>query len=127
MASLTLESPPVEKARPDENPPLPPSAAQPPSARSTVPVDDLPAQRAVERRAFRAWGIGMLVGAGVCAAVWCGLVALALVDSSGSAGGMMVTGAACGAFAGIFLGGWAGAVVGAIELEHHEHATRRPL
>jgi len=121
MASLTLETPSVAASPP------PPSTPRLRSVPATAPDDDLDAQRRVERRAFRAWGVGMLVGAVVCAFVWCGLVALALAGGTEGAGGMMVTGAACGVFAGIFLGGWAGAVVGAIALEHHEHGTRPPL
>lgn len=116
MASLTLESPGID-IRPE--PPAPARLVVVPD-----PVDDLDLQRRVEARFFRAWGIGMLVGAVVGAAVWCGLVAVALAGGAEGRGAMMLTGAACGVFAGIFLGGWAGAVVGASYLEHHEHATR---
>jgi hypothetical protein len=39
-------------------------------------------------------------------------------------GGMLWVSAACGVFAGLFLGGSAGTLVGASHLEHHEHAVR---
>lgn len=81
-------------------------------------------QRAVERVVARSAIIGILVGMAVCAVIWIGLMALALAGDEGF-GPMIWVGAVCGAFAGIFLGGWAGMLIGALRLEHHEHETLR--
>jgi len=80
-------------------------------------------QARVERTLLRDTFAGMLIGAVICAGIWCLLVFIALqglhwVDKTP----MLFVGLGCGVFAGIFLGGWAGALIGASKLEHYEHA-----
>ena len=114
MTSSTLEPAPTAPRRA-------PLAAD--SAGSPVPPDDEVRQRRVEGRAFRATFLGMAIGAVVCALLWCGLMLVAMSGAAPSRGPMLLVGAGCGLFAGIFLGGWAGSLVGAGRLEHHEHET----
>lgn len=80
-------------------------------------------QARVESTVARSAVTGAIIGAVICAGIWVGLVAIALVGKGWRLGPMLLVGAGCGVFAGIFLGGWAGTLVGASKLEHHEHAT----
>jgi protein-S-isoprenylcysteine O-methyltransferase Ste14 len=80
-------------------------------------------QRAVENVVARSAIIGAIVGAVICALIWVGLMAIAMAGKGWSLGPMLLVGAGCGLFAGIFLGGWAGTLVGALKLEHHEHQS----
>jgi hypothetical protein len=106
--------------------PLPDIAPEPETtARDPAlsPVGEDAAQVAVERVVFRSTLAGMGIGALICAVLWIGIVVVALVGKDEPLGPMLVVGAACGMFAGLFLGGWAGSLVGAAKLEHHEHRT----
>ena len=78
-------------------------------------------QLGVERSVFRYAIAGSLIGAVVCAGIWSVLMAVALAGDRTNFGPMLLVGAGCGVFAGIFLGGWAGTLAGAARLEHHEH------
>ena len=64
---------------------------------------------------------GMAIGAVVCSVIWVGLVALATIGAGVRLVPMLAVAAACGVFAGMFLGGCAGALAGARGLEHVEH------
>ncbi len=86
--------------------------------------DPLVAQRGAERTVARSAAVGAAVGALVCAAIWLGLVVIALAGSGSDLAPMLAVGAGCGVFAGIFLGGWAGTLIGAAALEHVEHEQR---
>ena len=80
-------------------------------------------QASVERTIVRSAIIGGAIGAVVCAGIWILIVVLAVSGTDG-VGGMLLVGAACGVFAGLFLGGSAGTLIGASHLEHHEHEVR---
>lgn len=80
-------------------------------------------QRAVEALVARSAIVGAMIGAVVCAVIWIGIVALALAGKGAALGPMLLVGAGTGMFAGIFLGGCAGTLVGALKLEHHEQAS----
>ena len=82
---------------------------------------------AAERTLFRRTLIGSAIGAVVCAGLWIVIVLLAVADKGYALGPVVLVGAGCGVFAGIFLGGCAGALSGATALEHAEHATLPPL
>ncbi len=73
----------------------------------------------------RCVAIGMGIGALVGAALWTLIVVVALAGSGAPLGPMLAVGAACGVLAGVFLGGWAGTLVGSGMLEDAEHATLR--
>jgi len=64
----------------------------------------------------------MVIGA----AVWAGLVAVALAGSGWGLGPPLWMAAGIGVFAGAFLGGWAGVMVGTTRLEHVEHGQLMP-
>ena len=82
-------------------------------------------QLRTEQSVFRSAIIGSLVGAVVCAGIWLVLMAIALAGDRANFGPMLLVGAGCGVFAGIFLGGWAGTLIGASKLEHHEREILR--
>jgi len=73
---------------------------------------------------------GMAIGVLACAAIWVGLVAAATVHNGFRSGPLLAMAAGCGVFAGLFLGGAAGAMIGSRALEHAEieeaHAAHRP-
>lgn len=80
----------------------------------------------VERGVFRDGMIGAIVGVLVLVPVWAGLVALAVRNSGTALWPAVVMGAGVGVVAGVFMGGWAGTLVGASKLERFEHETRPP-
>lgn len=96
----------------------------PAPAVAAVPVVDDSAQLAVERTVFRCAAAGMLIGAVVCAGIWTLIVLLALAGKGFALGPMLAVGVVCGVFAGFFLGGCAGMLVGGLKLEHFEHEHR---
>ena len=65
--------------------------------------------------------VGMAIGAAVCAGIWIVIVVIALAGSGFALGPMILVGAGCGMFAGLFLGGWAGTTVACSALEAVEH------
>jgi hypothetical protein len=93
-----------------------------------VTLDVAPADKACARaevNLVRCIGIGMGIGALAGAALWMLIVVVALAGSGAPMGPMLAVGAGCGVMAGIFLGGWAGTLVGSGMLEDAEHATLR--
>ena len=92
-----------------------------PALAAAPPVVDDSAQRAIEREVARCGMAGVVMGAIVCSAIWMLLVLLALAGKGFRLGPMLAVGAVCGIFAGCFLGGSAGMLVGASKLEHFEH------
>jgi hypothetical protein len=80
------------------------------------------AQEAERTFAHRAV-IGVLVGMPVGALIWTGIVGLALALGAGGwdVWPALAMGAAVGVFAGSFLGGWAGVMWGAAQLDEAEH------
>jgi len=80
-----------------------------------------------ERSMWRSAAIGMAVGVPVCAVLWMGIVALAMVVTGAHLSWWAAMGMAAvvGAFAGSFFGGWAGITLNAEQLEeaerHSEH------
>jgi hypothetical protein len=104
------------------------TAASPALAVAPPPQADRVDQSAIDAAQVQAEGnlvrsvlTGMAIGAFVCSAIWIGLVSLATVGAGVRLVPMLAVAAACGAFAGIFLGGCAGALAGARGLEHVEH------
>jgi hypothetical protein len=81
-------------------------------------------QRA-ESTFWRAAVIGVLVGMPVCALVWTGLVALAVVVSGAHLdwGVTIIMSVVVGSFAGVFFGGWVGVTIAAENLEDAEKAS----
>ena len=70
--------------------------------------------------------IGALIGAVICAGLWIGIVAIATTHNGTRSWPLLLMGAGCGMFAGLFLGGWAGSMVGskALEEAHHDSLPR---
>ena len=87
----------------------------------STPVVDDRAQLAAEVSLFRRAVIGAAIGAVLCAAIWVGLVAIAIVGNGTPLVSTLAMAAGCGVFAGIFLGGCAGALAGSHALEQVEH------
>ncbi len=104
--------------------PSPPERVRPQVAPSPSQQDVDAAQMRVEHTMLRDALVGALLGAILCAAIWTGLVWLALRSSSTARGPMLGMGAGLGVLAGVFLGGWAGTLAGSSKLEHFEHDTR---
>jgi len=71
--------------------------------------------------------VGAIVGALVLAPAWAGLVLLALRNSGTALWPAALMGAGVGVIAGVFMGGWAGTLVGSTTLEEFEHETRPPM
>jgi len=108
------------------------AAVRVPSAPAVVEAHDADAdatQRRAETIYVRSIMWGMVFGVVVCAAIWIGLVAVATVHNGVPSGPLLAMGAGCGAFAGLFLGGTTGAMLGSRALEHAEieeaHASHR--
>ena len=68
--------------------------------------------------------IGAAIGAVICAPLWVLLVLIALRDSGTALGPPLAMAAGVGVVAGVFLGGWAGTLVGSTALEHFERDAR---
>jgi len=102
---------------------LEPVSDAPPATLTAVPdpheVEEVNAERTFVRAAL----IGALIGAIVCAGLWIGIVAIATANNGVRTWPLLLMGAGCGAFAGLFLGGWAGSMVGSKALEEAHHAS----
>jgi hypothetical protein len=83
-------------------------------------VDDA-AQLRAESKLLRSALLGAGVGAFVCSAIWVGLVAIATVGKGIALAPTLAMAAGCGVFAGLFLGGYAGALTGSRWLEEVDH------
>ena len=70
--------------------------------------------------------VGAIIGAIVLAPTWALLVLLALRNSGTALTPPALMAAGVGVIAGVFMGGWAGTLVGSQKLEHFEHETRPP-
>ena len=81
----------------------------------------------VERGVFRDAFVGAMIGVAVCVPAWMGLVAIALRDAGTALLPPLLMAAGVGVIAGVFMGGWAGTLVGASKLEHFEHENRPKL
>ena len=102
----------------------PTTSTTPPAAPALASVPAPPHdvdQPKAERTFVRCALIGALIGAVVCAGIWVGIVALATTNNGEGAGPLFAMAAGCGVFAGLFLGGWAGSMVGSKALEHAHH------
>jgi hypothetical protein len=84
----------------------------------TIDLDDL--QEQAERTFWRDAAVGAGIGVVVCAGLWMVIVAVALIGAGWELGPPLAMAAAVGVFAGAFLGGWAGVMVGTARLESAE-------
>jgi hypothetical protein len=94
------------------------------------PVDDAGAVDAKCARAegavFRDGVIGAALGVLILAPTWALLVVLALRNSGTALWPAALMAAGVGVIAGVFMGGWAGTLVGSRSLEHFEHEILPP-
>jgi hypothetical protein len=89
---------------------------------------EVPAElQAAEASFWRYAVIGVLIGMPVCAVIWVGIVALAMVVTGTDLdwGVAMIMAVIVGCFAGIFFGGWAGVTISAEKLEEAERASHQ--
>jgi len=87
--------------------------------------DDLEARTArVERSVFRDAFVGAVIGALILAPIWAAMMWLAIRNADTAMAGPIAMAAGIGVFAGVFMGGWAGTLVGGTKLEHFEHEIR---
>ena len=105
---------------------LPPSKAVRPHVVPTRDVAD--SARVEEARAegavFRDAILGAIIGVIVCVPLWVGLVLIALRDANTALLPLAAMAAGVGVLAGIFVGGWAGTLVGSTTLEQFEREHR---
>lgn len=78
----------------------------------------------VENGVFRDAFLGAVVGVLILSPIWAAMVWFALRNADTARGGPVAMAAGIGVIAGVFMGGWAGTLVGATKLEHFEHETR---
>jgi hypothetical protein len=92
---------------------------------ATSRPDDLEERTArVEKSVFRDAFVGAAIGALILAPIWAALMWLAIRNADTAMTGPIAMAAGVGVVAGVFMGGWAGTLVGATKLEHFEHETR---
>jgi hypothetical protein len=112
----------LESTAPDVSPTTALSVAPAPAAAPRVDQAALDAaQVRAERKLVHSVLTGMAIGAVVCCAIWVGLVAIATIGAGVRLLPLFAMAAGCGIFAGVFLGGSAGALAGSRGLEHVEH------
>ena len=117
MTAAALESQAAPASSPEQ---VRPSLVPAPSA-----PDDLEARTAqVEKGVFRDAFLGAVIGALILAPIWAGMMWLAIHNSGTAMTGPIAMAAGIGVLAGVFMGGWAGTLVGGTKLEHFEHETR---
>jgi hypothetical protein len=106
------------------DPRLDPSVAETPApapALTVVDGADLDGlQEQAERTFWRDALIGAAIGMAVCAGLWMVIVAVALAGAGWELGPPLAMAAGVGVFAGAFLGGWCGVMVGTARLESAE-------
>ena len=78
----------------------------------------------VEKGIFRDAFRGAVIGALILSPTWAAMVWFALRNADTARGGPVAMAAGIGVFAGVFMGGWAGTLIGGTKLEHFEHETR---
>ncbi len=98
-----------------------PTAPAPAPPTTVVPEPHYAEEVSAERTFVRSAMIGALIGAAVCAGIWIAIVAIATTNNGIKSWPLLLMGAGCGIFAGLFLGGWAGSMVGSQALEHAHH------
>ena len=112
-------------------PPSNPAQASLESVSRPSLVDDADAREAARARAehavFHDGVVGALFGVLILAPTWAALVLLALRDSGTALLPPALMAAGVGVIAGLFMGGWAGTLVGSRTLEHFEHEIRPPI
>ena len=115
----------TETERPAPTPGADPTDARPPW------VDDAGAREVerahAEHTVLRDGVIGAVIGALVLAPIWAAMVLLALRNSGTALVPPTLMAAGVGVIAGVFMGGWAGTLLGTRTLEHFEHEIRPPL
>jgi len=77
-----------------------------------------------EGAVFRDAVLGAIIGVIVCVPLWVGLVLIALRDANTALLPPAAMAAGVGVLAGVFLGGWAGTLVGSTTLERFERDHR---
>lgn len=125
MTAATIESQPVIPAQPERSQPevAPASSIDERTERDFVQgrlAEDLRVERVILRKAI----VGAIVGAVVCAPIYAGLVMLALRNSGSALLPPVAMAVGLGFYAGVFLGGCTGTLVGSKALEHHERENR---
>jgi hypothetical protein len=110
----------IERQSPDpEHNPSPRPTLVPPAADNAHK-----AELRAEQTVFRDAGIGAVIGVVLCVPVWVGMVWLALRNSDQPLLPPIAMAAGIGVLAGVFVGGWAGTLVGATKLEKFEREHR---
>jgi hypothetical protein len=84
--------------------------------------EPLARQERAERVFWRDALMGAALGMVICAGLWMLIVAVALIGAGWSLGSPLAMAAGVGVFAGAFLGGWCGVMVGAARLESVERS-----
>jgi len=115
-------SPTAAEIETANHPPTPQDHPRPGNMPSEVIDSDAEAQ--AEQAVFRDAGIGAVIGVLVFAPLYMALVTIALVNHGTPLVPPMLMAAGVGMLAGVFVGGWAGTLVGANTLEKFEHANR---
>ena len=78
----------------------------------------------VEKSVFRDAFVGATIGALILAPIWAAMMFFAIRNNGTALTGPVAMAAGIGVFAGVFMGGWAGTLVGGTKLEHFEHEIR---
>ena len=117
MTAAAIESQSAPQSSPERfEPEIVPDTSRP---------DDLEERTArVEKSVFRDAFVGAAIGALILAPIWAALMWLAIRNADTAMTGPIAMAAGVGVVAGVFMGGWAGTLVGATKLEHFEHETR---
>ena len=115
MTAASIEHPsPEPELNPSPRPTLVPHAAD----------DGHEAELHAEQAVFRDAVIGAVIGVLVCVPIWVGMVWLALHNSDQALVPPMAMAGGIGVLAGVFVGGWAGTLFGATQLEKFEREHR---
>jgi hypothetical protein len=91
---------------------------------SMTASDPLARQVRAEHAFWRDALVGAALGMVICAGLWMVIVGVALIGAGWSLGPPLAMAAGVGLFAGAFLGGWVGVMVGTARLEAAERSIR---
>ena len=117
MTAASVES----QAAPESSP----ARFQPEIVSSSADHESLDERTArVENGVFRDALLGAAIGVLILSPIWAAMVWFALRNADTARGGPVAMAAGIGVIAGVFMGGWAGTLVGGTKLEHFEHETR---
>ena len=94
-----------------------------PTPESSAGIDP-DAEARAEHAVFRDAGLGAAIGAILFAPLYAALVSIALLNRGTALVPPLLMAAGVGALAGVFIGGWAGTLVGASKLEKLEREHR---